>query len=424
MKTFEQLQQHAYQTLLGNSSEEGFTASGRDEIFGCFFGRDSVLTILKILRTHIKTPSLDLLEISRRSLLTLANLQGKEFNFESGEQPGKFIHEFRKGDLERLLSFEKPWFVYPDNTIKNYDSIDSTPLGLIAIHSYYSITQDSEFLLSLLPNIEAALNWIITYGDLDKDGFIEYDTVEGRTHGGLVVQSWTDSHESLRQPDGNMPKYPIAPVEAQGYAWLALKLWGTFYLDHNPTFGQKLLSQADFLKKQFNKHFIIKDSGCFFAAQALDGDKNKIKTITSNPLICLWSSYYDGEKVESIIDDKYIQDFVDRSFMPDLFNPKAGFRTMSTLSKTYKSGKDSYHNGSFWPVINGLIHEGLENFNYIEQAFILKNASLEAISHFEDPIELYVILENDVLDEYCSASGTKGCRSQSWSAAAMLDWLT
>ena len=42
-----------------------------------------------------------LLDITKRGLLTLVALQGQETNIESGEQPGKFIHEYRKDNIER-----------------------------------------------------------------------------------------------------------------------------------------------------------------------------------------------------------------------------------------------------------------------------------------------------------------------------------
>lgn len=419
----QQLLDLSYQTLLDLSTDEGINASGKDEIYGCIFGRDSAITVLKILRAHSKKPSLKLLEICRRALLTLTTLQGQEFNLESGEEPGKFIHEFRKDKFNHLISGERPWFVYPDGFLRNYDSIDSTPLTLIALYKYWQVTLDSEFFVTVLPAVEAGLNWIITFGDLDKDLFLEYDFPINRTYGGLMIQSWTDSDQALRGANGKLPKYPIAPVEAQSFAWLALKLWADFYSSSSPFFARKLNSQAKKLKKKFNEQFLIKDSGLYFAAQALDGNKRKIKTITGNPLLCLWASYDKFSEVECILDDKYVDDFVKRVFKRDLFDKQAGVRTMSTLSKTYNPHQDSYHNGSFWPILNGLIHEGLENWGYHRQAEKLKKASLTALQYFGCPIELYIKSGRDYL-EFRTTSGQTSCRSQAWSAAATLDLLT
>lgn len=420
----QQLRKLAYKTLLELETEEGINASGKEEIYGCIFGRDSAITILKILRANKNRHDQKLLDICKKALLTLTSLQGKEFNIESGEAPGKFIHEFRRERYEHLVNGPENWYLYPDNTMKNYDSIDSTPLALIAMYRYWEQSKDGEFLISVLPAVESGLNWIISYGDLDKDYLLEYELHKDRKHGGLVVQSWTDSNESMRDKNGKLAKYPIAPVEAQGYAWLALKLWGRFYLETSPKFGQKLLSQARGLKKAFNKKFLLKDHGLTFTAQALDGDKKQIKTITGNPLLLLWATDNEDSVIESVIETQHIEELVKRSFRSDLFDTKGGIRTMSTLSETYNPNQDSYHNGSFWPVLNGMAYEGLLNWNFNKQARILKEASLKPLHFFQSPIELYVLGNNGEYLEYKNSSGQSACRFQAWSAAAMLDMLT
>jgi glycogen debranching enzyme len=416
----------SYQTLLELATDEGINASGKDEIYGCIFGRDSALTILKILRSYQKQKNnskLDytpLLEVSKRGLLTLVSLQGKISNPESGEEPGKFIHEFRKDKYEHLLAFDKPWYVYPDGYLRNYDSLDSTALTLIALFRYYEATNDSKFLIEVLPAVEAGLNWIITYGDIDKDQLLEYRYPHYRNHGGLLVQSWTDSQESIRRADGTFPNDPIAPVEVQGYSWLALKLWANFYDGHHPEFARKLESYATAMKKQFNQAFILESHGLKYAAQALDGDKNQIGTITGNPLLLLWATH----KNESIIDSDFVDDLVRRSFMPDMFESDAGIRTMSTLSDTYIDSQDCYHNGSFWPILNSLAFEGLQNWGYTKQAEDLKIASIKPIEYFGSAIELYVKDADGSFKEYKNASGQISCYSQAWSAAGMLDLAT
>jgi glycogen debranching enzyme len=413
-----------YQCLLDLSHEEGINASGKDEIYGCIFGRDSAITILKILKVHNQTPMYPLLETSRRALLTLVSLQGKELNLESGEEPGKFIHEFRKDKFDHLVNREIPWYIYPDGALRNYDSIDSTPLTLIALYKYFEVTNDKEFLMQVLPSVERGLNWIITYGDKDKDLLIEYEFPVTRKHGGLLVQSWTDSHESLRGKNGEMPYYPIAPVEAQSYAWLALSLWGNFYKTYAPTFSKKLLSQAENMKKCFREAFVFETDGLSFLAQALDGNKKQIKTITGNPLLCLWAASETGSHKEAIIDKDIRDQMVQRAFKNDMFDADGGIRTMSTKSQTFNPNQDSYHNGSFWPILNGLAHEGLVNFGYTKEANTLREASLKPLTYFGTPIELYIKTETGTFVEYKNPDGQVSCKYQAWSAAAALDWYS
>jgi len=426
-----------YQLLQELSTEDGIIASGKEEVYGCLFGRDFAKTAIKILRVAQKPEINNYFDITplllavRRGLIALTSLQGKETNIQSGEEPGKGIHEYRPTNYERLLTFDtKPWYVYPDRRLRNYDSLDSTPLLLIAIYRYWQVTGDNEFLLPVLPNVEAGLNWIITYGDRDKDQLLEYELAKERTYGGLVVQSWTDSVESMLDSTGKFPLYPIAPVEVQGYGWLALKLWSDFYFDESlnvsrtESFAYKLSHQAKAMKKRFNETFIMQDEGLHYAPQALDGAKNQIKTITGNPLLLLWATYSKNGHTEAILADEYIPDFVRRGFLTDLFEPDAGIRTMSTKSPTFVSSQNNYHNGSFWPILNGMIHEGLLHWQFEEEANRLKEATLQPIIHFGSPIELYVKDELAKYLLYKNPNGQESCRNQAWSAAAALDLLT
>lgn len=428
------LKSSIYNSILDLVTDEGINASGRNEVFGCIFGRDSAITVLKLLKATTnpsftnETWKKDIFAISKKSLLGLAALQGRQTNVESGEEPGKFIHEYRKDNYKRLLELDKPWYVYPDGIMRNYDSLDSTPLALIAIYKYWELTKDNAFLLSVLPAVESGLNWIITYGDLDKELLLEYELSPKRKSGGLVVQSWTDSRESVLNENGEFPTYPIAPVEVQGYAWLALRLWADFYafsglVSNTQSFSQKLLIQAENMKKRFNQAFLFENEGFLFPAQALDGAKNQLQTVTGNPLLLLWATYKREGLQESIIETKYIKNLVARSFQEDMFEEDAGIRTMSRRAKTYIGSQNSYHNGSFWPKLNGMAHEGLMNWGFYEEAERLRMASLRPIAYFGSPIELYIKKGNLYLP-YQGPDGQESCRVQAWSAASCLDLLT
>jgi glycogen debranching enzyme len=370
-------------------TDEGINASGKKDMYDCVFGRDTSLTCLKILRAHTRKPVPELLPTIRQALLTLVNLQGKRVNTEGGEEPGKFIHGFRHKSELKTSHLNEQWLVNPDREIRNYDSIDSTPLVLLAIYKFWKITGDSEFLDMCIGAVLGGLEWTMKYGDKDKDFLLEYSFPINRKSGGLCEQSGTDSLESILDSEGKFPKYPIAAVEVQGEAWCALKTWEKYFKEHNEALSHKIERFAEMQKKAFNKMYILKSHGYFFAAQALIGDKQQIRTITANPLICLWASIGEVD-AECIIDDQYIDDFIKRAFEPDMFDRQGGIRTMSTKSPTFNGGVNSYHNGSFWPIVNGLVTEGVENFGYLSEASKLKNISIRAIENFGTPLELYV----------------------------------
>lgn len=414
----------SYKTLLDLTSDDGIYASSRNESFGCIFGRDSAITILKILRVHLKNPNLGMLEVCRKTLRTLLSLQGEHINIESGEEPGKILHEYRKDNYDYLINRPKPWYVYPNGELRNYDSIDSTPLTIIAIHRYIEVSSDNEFLKEVLPNVRRALEWILDYSDKNGDYMVDYEVPPERISGGLVVQSWSDSRPSLLQPDGTFPDYPIAPVEVQAICFWALKTWADYFDVLDPAFADRLRIHAMKMKQVFNREFIYKDGEYYYAAQALDGNKKQIKTVTANPLLCLWATYIKGKDKECIVDNKYIADIVGRGMAGDMFENDAGIRTMSSLSQTFNPEANSYHNGSFWPMINGLIHEGFMNWGYLREARELYHASMEPITFFNCPIELFIKSNDGKFLEYKSATGHGGCKYQAWSAASLMDMIS
>src|SRR5690606_7053994 len=67
-------------------------------------------------------------------------------------------------------------------------------------------------------NIVAALGWIDGPGDLDGDGFVEY---QSQRDDGLVNQGWKDSADSIFHADGRLADGPIALVEVQAYIYAA-----------------------------------------------------------------------------------------------------------------------------------------------------------------------------------------------------------
>jgi hypothetical protein len=100
--SYKKLWDMGHQTLLSLETSNGILASGKNEIYGCVFGRDSLISALLFLQVYRKSGIPYFRDTAKKILLGLAELQGKEINVESGEEPGKCIHEFRPDRHEHL----------------------------------------------------------------------------------------------------------------------------------------------------------------------------------------------------------------------------------------------------------------------------------------------------------------------------------
>lgn len=403
-------------------AERGILASGRDEVYGCIFGRDSLITSLTLLDVYDRTEDTYFLHLVRKVLLNLAQLQGREINIESGEEPGKMIHEYRPDRHEHLTQHEEsPWYLYPDSVMRNYDTVDATPLFLMAVHRYYRATGDRAFIDELMPNVHAALRWIEEYGDSNGDGFIDYRFHPERTYGGLVTQSWMDSAESVFfEERDEKPLYPIAPVEVQAYTYHALRAWADFFAGDDGALSEKLSTRADDLKKKFNAAFVVEEKrGRISLAFALDGEGRQLVSPRSSMGHCLWAVWQpeQGAMPDSIIEREIVPDIARRLIAPDLYVPRAGIRTLSVRSRAYDA--DSYHNGSIWPHDTAIVADGLEKVGFREEAKRVRASLLGAYRHFNTPLELFVYRQGEYR-EYRGPSGQGACRNQAWSVASLL----
>jgi hypothetical protein len=102
-----------------------------------------------------------------------------------------------------------------DLEIGYYGTADATPLFLILLDEYERWTGDAELARALEGAARSPLQWIDRYGDLDGDGYVEYQTRNPQT--GLQNQCWKDSWNSIAFADGRLADGPIATCEIQGY---------------------------------------------------------------------------------------------------------------------------------------------------------------------------------------------------------------
>jgi glycogen debranching enzyme len=348
------------------------------------FGRDGLISAYQTLGWNP--------DIARGTLRLLASYQGQKVDDFTEEEPGKIFHELRRGELARLG--EVPHHPY-------YGSVDATPLFALVFAETVKWTADRALWRDLLPAAERALTWCDTYGDQDKDGYVEY----GHRPGEMRSQGWKDSAQSLSDPDGKWSKLPAALVEVQAYVYAAkMGVADLYEIDGDRTRADRLRHEAKDLQTRFERDFWMEAEQCY--AQALDGDKKQVPAVTSNAGHALWCGIASPERGAAVT----------RRLMELDMYTGWGIRTLSSKYPTYNPM--SYHNGSVWPHDNSLIIQGFTRYGHREEAAEVVGALVEAGRRFPNSQlpELWCGFQRDLRFSSRPADYLVSCIPQAWSA--------
>jgi glycogen debranching enzyme len=287
-----------------------------------------------------------------------------------------------------------------------YGTVDATPLFVMLFVEAMRWTNDEALYNDLLPNVMRALEWVDKYGDPDGDGFVEYET---KSRWGLRNQGWKDSYDSLKFPDGKLPEPPIALVEVQAYVYAAKAGMGELMMRRGDTAeGARLAQEAQLLKERFNEDFWMPDEGCY--AQALDGSKRQVPSVSSNAGHALYGGIADVDKAALV---------VERLMKPDMLS---GWGIRSLSSNEQHFNPMSYHNGSIWPHDNGMIVEGMRRYGFGKEAAEVMWQVVEAGTRFKmfRMPELYCGFARDLRYYSIPAEYPVSCSPQAWAAGALL----
>jgi Amylo-alpha-1,6-glucosidase/N-terminal domain of (some) glycogen debranching enzymes len=366
-------------TLLLQTEHGPYPAAGMP-IFVNFFGRDALITGLMILDWQP--------QILRSVLGFLAARQGQVTDSFREEEPGKILHEVRRGELSRTDRI--PFGRY-------YGSVDSTPLFLMAAGAYFAAQGDEDFAAQLRPAIEAATDWLTRH--LDGPSGLATFSASGS---GLVVQSWKDSANSMLDEHGQPAAQPLAVAEVQGYAYAALLAAACLL----PERADELNDRAAKLRAAFHAQFWLPELATY--AMALDAQMKPLRVLSSDPGHLLWTGIVPEDIAPILV----------KTMLGAALWSGWGLRTLGANAVAYNPV--SYHNGSVWPHDTGLFAMGLARYGFAAELQMVAQALLDLAAaspgrHMPELISGY-----DRVDDPEPVSYTHANAPQAWSAATVV----
>jgi glycogen debranching enzyme len=361
-------------------TREGMVPAAGLPWFMTVFGRDSLITSLQEL---LLGP-----EPAAATLRALAETQADLDDPERDAEPGKIVHEIRRGKTAQI------W------TDRYYGSVDATPLFLVLLSELWRWSGDDAIVRELEGAARRALAWIDDYGDRDGDSFVEYFR---RASHGIDNQNWKDSHNSMVFHDGSVARAPIAAVEVQGYVYdaklrvaeLARRVWG------DDETAARLEREAAELRERFDAAFWLPARGWY--ALGLDAEKRPVDGLASNMGHLLWSGIVPKERIAAV---------AERLTSGPLWSGW-GVRTLAADEAAFDPLE--YHNGTVWPHDNSLIALGLARAGHAAEARQVVRALLDTAAFYDGRLpELFAGYERSGAEPPVEVPTS--ARPQAWAA--------
>ncbi|HEV8583929.1 MAG TPA: amylo-alpha-1,6-glucosidase [Methylomirabilota bacterium] len=375
--------------LLFTETPDGFVPYAGIPWYVAPFGRDALITALQLLPFEP--------DIARGTLRYLARYQGTLDDAFTDQEPGKILHEYRRGEMARCR--EIPFIPY-------FGSVDATPLFVMLAAEYLTWSADVDFARELWPAVERALEWMRRNAEAGR-GFLTYMR---RSPLGLPNQGWKDSHDSVMHADGRLAEPPIALAEAQGY-WFAALLGAAEMAEAlgRDADAPPLRARARRLQERFEAEFWLPDEA--FYALALDGHGAPCRVISSNPGHLLWTRMISDSRAH----------IVARRLTDDDMFTGWGLRTLATRERQYNPM--SYHNGSVWPHDTAIAAVGMRAYGLTAPFLALATGLFESILEFENLRMPELFCGFPRVAGYAPTRYPVACSPQAWAAGVVFQLI-
>jgi glycogen debranching enzyme len=296
-------------------------------------------------------------DMLRGALARLADTQATADSAWHDAEPGKMIHELRRGPLSELEIIPQRGY---------YGTQTSSSFFVVTLSELWHWTGDSGLLRTYRDAALRTFDWADRYGDCDGDGLLEY---QKRSPRGLKNQGWKDSDEAIRYPDGELVDNPIATIEEQAFHWLALQRMAAMLLAlGDDDRAADFVERARRIRAVWHRAFWMEEES--FYAMALDPSKRQVRSVGSNPGHALAAGLVPPERARQV---------ADRLMARDLFSGW-GIRTLSSDHPSYNPL--AYHLGTVWPVENATIALGFKRYGLDQHCERLITGIFEAAARF------------------------------------------
>jgi len=317
--------------------------------FATQFGRDAIITALQTLWIN---PAL-----AAGVLRFLASTQAHDASSFRDSEPGKIMHETRRGEMAVLG--EVPFGQY-------YGGVDTTPLFVMLAGAYEERVGDGAVVDEIWDELMRAAAWIERRLASSRTGFLDYAPGEDS---GLKNQAWKDSRDSMFHADGRFPQGPVAVVEVQGYACAAFAALARLSERRGANeAARRWHTRARELREAIEARFWVPRMNYY--AIALDGESSPCEVYGSNAGHLLFCGVVLKDRAAS----------VSSALLSDRFCSGWGIRTLAEGEARYNPM--SYHNGSIWPHDTAICAAGIARYGSRWSTAQLLGDMFETAVHF------------------------------------------